>query len=77
MPAATDTPAGQKRPTATASRARGKSMAADISSPATTLLGRAYARILAWPCPTCGGVYPCRCDQADGETQSPTGERQN
>ena len=31
--------------------------------PAATLLGRAYAVILAWPCPICGGAFPCPCDQ--------------
>ncbi len=35
--------------------------------PAAALLARAFDRILAWPCPTCGEAYPCPCDaQATG-----------
>jgi hypothetical protein len=26
-----------------------------------------YEFILSWPCPACGGAFPCDCDRAEAE----------
>ena len=35
--------------------------------PLGAALARVYGRVLAWPCPVCGGAYPCPCDSANDE----------